>query len=91
MVRPVRISKAFHLSPSGNRKHRIILDLSDTSPADFFKNIKREIPKRINKNISQKNFKVKKKIPEKQTPLIVLDPGHGGIDSGARGLRGTLE
>ena len=91
LVRPVRISKVFHLSPSGNRKHRIILDLSDTSPADFFKNIKREIPKRINKNISQKNFKVKKKILEKQTPLIVLDPGHGGIDSGARGRRGTLE
>tara|TARA_Y100001934_G_scaffold70774_1_gene87955 strand:+ start:2608 stop:3870 length:1263 start_codon:yes stop_codon:yes gene_type:complete len=89
--RPIRVSKAFHLSPSGNRKHRIIIDLSDTSPADFFKNIKRGIPKTFNKTISQKNFKVKNKTLKKETPLIVLDPGHGGIDSGARGLRGTLE
>jgi N-acetylmuramoyl-L-alanine amidase len=30
-------------------------------------------------------------VPSRQRPMIVLDPGHGGADGGARGIGGTLE
>ncbi len=41
-----------------------------------------------NTNIAQKQVF---EAPKDQLPLVILDPGHGGLDSGAAGANGALE
>ena len=88
---PIRIAKAFKLYPKGKRRHRIIVDIVDISAKYFLKNYQlrsnKAIPKR---SATQKSENIKRR-NRTRTRLIVLDPGHGGIDPGARGRRGTLE
>ncbi len=88
---PIRIAKAFKLHPKGKRRHRIIVDIVDISAKYFFKNYQLRSNKAIHKrSATQKSENIKRR-NRTRTRLIVLDPGHGGIDPGARGRRGTLE
>lgn len=42
-------------------------------------------------NISAKSINSKKDIKEKIKGIILIDPGHGGIDGGAKSSNGTIE
>jgi N-acetylmuramoyl-L-alanine amidase len=85
---PVRIDKAFVLDAEGGQPARLVLNLSATDRTSFLRSIALEPPRTA--KIKQSET-VPKPAAGDNRPLIVLDPGHGGIDNGARAASGELE
>lgn len=85
---PVRVDKAFVLPPEEGLPARLVIDLSSTDRASFMRTIALENrPMRT----AAKPADPTPKADGDNRPLIVLDPGHGGIDNGARAASGELE
>ena len=84
---PVKVDKAFVMAAADGQPARLVVDLSVTDRDSFLRNIALE--NRPAKAAKQPAVAVK---PDGDPrPLIVLDPGHGGIDTGTHGLDGELE
>jgi N-acetylmuramoyl-L-alanine amidase len=86
---PVRLEKAFVLDAAEGQPARLVLDLTATDRASFMRNIVLE--NRPAHSASIKTSETPPKIDNDPRPLIVLDPGHGGIDTGTKGSGGELE
>lgn len=86
---PVRLEKAFVLDATESQPARLVLDLIATDRASFMRNIVLE--NRPNHTASVKTNETAPKSDNDARPLIVLDPGHGGIDTGTKGSGGELE
>ena len=88
----VLISRSFLLPPLDYKYYRLVIDLVERKQ----KKITNKITIK-NKNspisiISKKQYSKPKFKPKLNTvPIIVIDPGHGGVDGGAIGLNGSLE
>jgi N-acetylmuramoyl-L-alanine amidase len=95
---PIRVTNSFILPPNSKRGHRLVLDIVEISPVMFSALQKRRPVTRSSRPKPSpvvraprppiKKLKTRRKALR---PLIVLDPGHGGVDPGARGREGTLE
>jgi N-acetylmuramoyl-L-alanine amidase len=84
---PVKVDKAFVMAAVDGQPARLVVDLSATDRDSFLRNIALENrPARAPKQPA-----VAVKPDGDPRPLIVLDPGHGGIDTGTHGLDGELE
>ena len=84
---PVKVDKAFVMAAVGDQPARLVVDLSATDRDSFLRNIALE--NRPAKTAKQPAVPAK---PDGDArPLIVLDPGHGGIDSGTHGAGGVSE
>lgn len=84
---PVRLEKAFVLEAAEGQPARLVLDLVATDRASFTRNIAFG----IQRPSSAKPIEAPPKVEGDTRPLIVLDPGHGGIDNGTKGSGGELE
>jgi N-acetylmuramoyl-L-alanine amidase len=86
---PVTIDKAFVLDAEGGQPARLVIDLSATDKTSFQRTMSLETRAPRSANVS------KSETPPPSAgdsrPLIVLDPGHGGIDNGAKAATGELE
>lgn len=85
--KPLVVRKAFLLNPAGQHGYRFVLDIESVSAQAFKKSPGKAVrpkPKKIALPIA---------LPPKngKKPLIVLDPGHGGVDPGAHSRSGLLE
>ena len=79
---PVKVDKAFTLAAADNMPARLVIDLSPTDRASFLRAIGQE--NRAPRGVATKqNWPVPTRNDDAR-PLIVLDPGHGGIDTGSR-------
>lgn len=100
---PATVKKAFRVPAKGKRGHRIVLDIVPVSRAVMLGEI-RDRQKKLAAKPDRPAFKrtvtigppIKPRKPVKRRktpkiPLIVIDPGHGGIDPGARGKSGIWE
>jgi N-acetylmuramoyl-L-alanine amidase len=85
---PVRVEKAFTIPAADGQPARLVLDLVATDRDGFLRNIAQE--NRPERTAAKHNNDPMPKDDDPR-PLIVLDPGHGGIDTGTRGLDGTNE
>lgn len=88
LARPARIEKAEVIDPANDQPARLLLDLAAVDREAFMRTIA-----------------VENRLPETRRPdpgppadadgdprpLIVLDPGHGGIDNGTRAASGEME
>ncbi len=89
VVRPVRVAKAFVMDAVDGDPARLVLDLVPTDRQSFLRNIALE-DKLLTATTPQQ-------APAAQVdngdgrPLVMLDPGHGGIDTGARAPTGQME
>jgi len=84
---PVKVDKAFVMASAEGQPARLVIDLTATVRDAYLRNIALE--NRPAKAAKQAAVAVK---PDGDPrPLIVLDPGHGGIDTGTHGLDGELE
>lgn len=100
---PVRVKRAFILDPEANAGHRLVLDLETISRAEFDKNLRQsriERPKALSPAKGPDEMAALPIVPspkpapkktKKAKKIIVLDPGHGGVDPGAIGKSGRFE
>ncbi|MGB6349023.1 MAG: N-acetylmuramoyl-L-alanine amidase, partial [Pseudolabrys sp.] len=86
---PVRIEKAFVLDAAEGQPARLVLDLVATDRVSFLRNVALENHPAHAAAVKQNETPVK--ADGDSRPLIVLDPGHGGIDNGTKGSGGELE
>jgi N-acetylmuramoyl-L-alanine amidase len=93
---PVRVAKAFIIPPSGKyRSYRLVVDIAKTSRQAFLMSYKRPDRK---PEIKATSRPASLPVPFKRPParpdekkLIVIDPGHGGVDPGAMSRSGVWE
>jgi N-acetylmuramoyl-L-alanine amidase len=86
---PVRIEKAFVLDAAEGQPARLVLDLTAIDRAAFMRNI--SLQTRPAHNTGAKPNEPPVKADGDTRPLVVVDPGHGGIDNGTKGSGGELE
>jgi len=84
---PVRIEKAFVLDAVNNDPARLVLDLVATDRESFMRNL--AVEGRPRRMAEPKRNEVKPSSDGR--PLIMLDPGHGGVDAGAVAPSGEME
>jgi N-acetylmuramoyl-L-alanine amidase len=81
LARPFEIDRIFQLPPSGDRGHRIVTDLV-ARPINGAPVVNDEIIPAAGPVIW---LPEKKPTPPSARRIVVLDPGHGGVDPGAIG------
>lgn len=85
---PVRVEKAFVLDPVEKQPARLVIDLVSIDRAAFMRNLALEKP-------PVRTGETKRAEPAKRPgdgrPLVVIDPGHGGIDNGTVAATGEME
>jgi len=86
---PVRVDKAFVLEATAGQPARLVLDLSATDRDSFMRAVSLESHTTRTPNV--KRSEVVPPPSGDTRPLIVLDPGHGGIDNGTKAASGELE
>jgi len=88
LAKPVRIEKAFVVDATDGAPARLVLDLAATDRENFLRRIALD-------NRVARSEPPATNVPEPAggdpRPLVVLDPGHGGIDTGTRAASGELE
>lgn len=85
---PAVIDKAFILAAVDEQPARLVIDLVRTDAATFQKNA--VVPERAPPSQAARNHAVPVPAADSR-PLIVLDPGHGGPDTGAVARTGDEE
>lgn len=90
---PVAVDKTFVLPAIDDQPARMVIDIVRSTREDFLEFARKARQKRTDKAAKRPGGKGDKLASsvDRDRPLIVLDPGHGGIDSGATGSGGTLE
>ncbi len=89
LANPARIERAFVLESSNDQPARLILDLAAVDRETFLRAIALE-----NRAADSSRRPPAAAAPDEKEdprPLIVIDPGHGGIDNGTRAASGELE
>jgi len=86
---PVRIDKAFALAPEAGQPARLVVDLVATSREAFLQEMARL--QDVRAPASPADAALGLHHGESHELVIVIDPGHGGIDGGAVGPDGVLE
>lgn len=86
---PVKVEKAFVLDADAGEPARLVIDLAATDRASFMRAL--TLDSGPERRMTAKPPEPPAKAANDSRPLIVLDPGHGGIDQGARAQSGELE
>jgi N-acetylmuramoyl-L-alanine amidase len=90
---PVRVDKAFVLDASAGQPVRLVIDMSATDRDSFKRTASLEThsSRSPNTSIGVKPSEAAPKVAGDPRPLVVLDPGHGGIDIGTKAASGETE
>ena len=88
--RPVAIARAFVLPPKRGRIHRLVVDLRPVSAAEFARRAKPK-PAAVPQQAESASIPLPKRRVPRSVKTVAIDPGHGGVDPGAIGVRGTRE
>jgi N-acetylmuramoyl-L-alanine amidase len=84
---PARVEKAFVLPPAEGQPARLVIDLAVTDREAFLRNMSLD---RRPAQHSQPRLALPA-VPDDPRPLVVIDPGHGGIDTGTKAASGEQE
>jgi N-acetylmuramoyl-L-alanine amidase len=86
---PVRVEKAFVIDAADGQPARLVVDLLKVDRETFLRAV--AIDNRLPRDPLTRS---EREPPDKSgdpRPVIVIDPGHGGIDAGTRGPDGEME
>lgn len=94
LERPALVDKAFHIPPRDGNRWRLVVDLKAVSAADFRARMAK--PQSTGPDTpAQAAVFVPPPSPRRQgdarKKIVVIDPGHGGVDPGAIGRKGEYE
>jgi N-acetylmuramoyl-L-alanine amidase len=89
LTRPVRIEKAFTLDATESQPARLVIDLAAVDRDTFMRAI--TLDNRAPRSELKKHEPEPARNSGDPRPVIVLDPGHGGIDNGTRAPSGENE
>lgn len=92
-VGPVKIDKAFVQPPFEEQPARLVVDLVPTDAASFKAAAENARPVETVATVTRASAKPAREAPvaAREKPVVVIDPGHGGNDSGATGVHGEDE
>jgi len=82
---PVAIDRSFAIEPADGQPARLVIDVVPTTREAFLATAS------LNREVENADSDQPRVIGSGDRPVIVIDPGHGGIDAGARGEGGTVE
>ncbi|NJL08312.1 MAG: N-acetylmuramoyl-L-alanine amidase [Methylacidiphilales bacterium] len=90
---PVAIDKSFVLDAIEDQPARLVVDLVPSDRASFLRSAELPAPPPIDERVG-----IRRAVAEPEAassgkarlPVVVLDPGHGGVDSGAVALGGSV-
>jgi N-acetylmuramoyl-L-alanine amidase len=87
---PVRVAKAFVLDPVDGQPARMVVDLVPVDRETFLRAaaIDNRLPRQLDPAPRHDPAAARSTDPR---PMVVLDPGHGGIDTGTHAPSGELE
>src|SRR5262245_35566683 len=93
-AKPVRVERAFVLDSKDGQPARLVLDLVAIDRESFMRNLALENKALKPLEIAGRNGKDKEPaapaVPDPR-PIVVVDPGHGGPDTGAKAAGGEME
>jgi N-acetylmuramoyl-L-alanine amidase len=89
LAKPARIDRAFVLESNNEQPARLVLDLSAVDRETFLRAIALE-NRAPDQSYSQRPPPTAEEKADPR-PVVVIDPGHGGIDNGTRAASGELE
>ncbi len=84
---PVRVEKAFVLDAVDGQPARLVLDLAAIDRAAFMRAV--AIDNRLQREVARKPDPPPQNTGDPR-PIVVVDPGHGGIDTGTRARGGGV-
>lgn len=88
--KPVKVAQSFVLAPSaGAGSYRLVIDIEPVSAAEFDRAMR--AGPAGGTAVAKKQAEPAKPAPKPIKRIIVIDPGHGGIDPGTIGRSGTEE
>jgi N-acetylmuramoyl-L-alanine amidase len=90
-AKPVRVDKAFVLAGIEDQPARLVIDLVATDRESFLRNLAVEAKPRRPADPARKQERESTATPNDGRQLIVVDPGHGGIDAGTTAASGETE
>jgi N-acetylmuramoyl-L-alanine amidase len=89
LARPARIDKAFVLEAANEQPARLVLELAATDREAFMRTT--ALNNRPPEAPLRRAERAESKATGDSRPVIVIDPGHGGIDNGTRAPSGENE
>jgi len=87
LAKPARVEKAFVVDATVDAPARLVLDLLPTDRESFLRKVALD-GKTASAEAPQRNAPPPDAADKR--PLVVLDPGHGGIDTGTKGPGGEI-
>jgi N-acetylmuramoyl-L-alanine amidase len=95
LTRPARVEKTFVLDAASDQPARLVLDLAAVDREAFMRTIALE--NRVREPAAAVKLQPKSDAhpgdahPSDARPIVVVDPGHGGIDNGTKAASGEME
>ena len=95
LASPARVQQAYVLEPFDGQPARLVVDLITISEEEFAANAAKDIAlaaTRVQSALgNNSNPPGTLSVQTSSRPLIIIDPGHGGIDGGAETASGVME
>jgi N-acetylmuramoyl-L-alanine amidase len=90
---PARIANSTMLEPANGQPSRLVLELEEVDRATFVQGLRAEIRPELKPSMADSNSAAlapqtapatKQAGPPDTRPVVVIDPGHGGVDNGTQ-------
>ena len=96
VTRPVLLQKVFVIPPSDGKPHRLVIDVAAATRQQYFAaessaTGEAALSEEPLQPLTETMPPLPPAKPADERPMVVVDPGHGGVDPGAVGVSGTYE
>jgi len=91
---PAKITSSAMLEPANGQPPRLVLELEETDSASFLQALAAQSPPALKAAVSESPSSAPPQVavpattkpasPPDSRPVVVIDPGHGGVDNGTR-------
>jgi N-acetylmuramoyl-L-alanine amidase len=86
---PAKVTSSAMLEPANGQPPRLVLELEETDASSFTKSLAAQSPPALKPGLSEQTAVAAAQAgqpaaPRDARPVVVIDPGHGGVDNGTR-------